>query len=167
MGAVSSLHVAHLDNQPMLNKSVSRIYQHLSKESIMLNWIRGKITHMVVETKVTQGIKVLESYSKLMSEAYAPAFMFGANQGLELIPKTISTITSDKARLVRLVETWLPVFESAKIAWDLSRDDIIPIALDIKKLAVDAVAAEVPEEIITAEKNLNVEVTKAIDEFKS
>lgn len=130
----------------------------------MLNWIRGKITRMVVEQKVSQFIAILNNYSKLCRNAVKPAFIVGAEKGLEIIPTALDRIVSDETRLIRLAETWLPVFESAKIAWDLSKEDFISIAKDIKPIITELESFTLPEEIITAAntavKDLNASVTE-------
>lgn len=132
----------------------------------MWNWIKGKITRMVVEQKVTQLVDIVNSYSDVCDKVVAPAFMYGAGKGLQFIPNSLKEITKDQARLVRIAETWVPVMESIRIALDLSKEDLISIVKDVKP-HFDAVAnMELTPEILAAADLYGRKLVNAVEEIK-
>ena len=127
----------------------------------MLTWLKGKITRMVIETKVHQLTKLMTQYAEFIRKPISSAFLIGAKEGLEVVPSIMDKLTADEVRLVRIAETWLPVLESAKIALDLSSDDLKSIMTDIVSCVEKVSKIDIPEEINAEANKLAAEIEQS------
>lgn len=132
----------------------------------MFAWMKGQITRMVISSKISTIVKILQGSKKMATGPMAAIFHQAVDQTCNKIGQSIDVICADEARLVRLTETWIPVLESIKIAWDLSSDDVKALALELKPIIDNLSEIEPSDEITTEGKSIAAEITAAVEELK-
>lgn len=100
----------------------------------MFAWMKGHITRMFISDHVTAAKVIVEKFIELLNGPGKKAFQLGVDGAFDAVTNSCVAVMADEARLVRIIETWVPVLESIKLAFDLSKEDLISIGKELEPI---------------------------------
>lgn len=131
----------------------------------MFKWIKGKVTKVVIGKKVATALATTDDAIKTW-EAFVAMVNFSSSTGVVLLKETAKILNDHPEKLATILENFLPVIETLRVAIDLSKDEIMPIIEEIKAIDFEEITAQYNEHDVALGEAVNTLKASVIDTIK-